>query len=207
MCTTARSSSRPGLVGRTLTRIRIALRRSGAAERCAPVVEDREVVRLARSLPITDPFDIEALVDEVARIVGTPVELAPYPERTVTDARSLGEPLPAALCVATANRFHVFHRVDTTVDHQRHSVLHELGHLLCRHLVVAPAGTGGDFADETRVRAMLRSTYDDDQERAAEAFAYEFERRLGPVRVSGRPSAKATGLGEVVDRYTSYLEG
>ncbi|MER5262280.1 hypothetical protein ABTZ99_09395 [Actinosynnema sp. NPDC002837] len=172
------------------------------------MVAEKEVVRLARSLPITDPFDIEALVDEVARIVGTPVELAPYPERTVTEARRLGESLPAALCVATANRFHVLHRVDTTADHQRHSVLHELGHLLCRHLVVTPDATASDGpADEAQVRAMLRSTYDDDQEHAAEAFAYEFERRLGPVRVSGQRSAEAPGLGEVVDRYTSYLEG
>lgn len=207
MCTTAWSSSRRGPVGRTLARIRKALRRANAIESCAPVVEEREVVRLARSLPIADPFDIEALVGEVARIIGTPVELAPYPERTVEDARRLGEPLPAALCVATANRFHVLYRVDTTVDHQRHSVLHELGHVLCRHLVVSPTGTDRDLAGETPVRTMLRSTYDDDQEHAAEAFAYEFERRLGPVRISGRRSVEATGLGEVVDRYTSYLEG
>ena len=127
------------------------------------MIDTREVVRIARCLPIADPFDLGTLVAEVSGIVGVPVELAPYPPPTIAAARQLGEPLPAALCIATSSRFHVLYRTDTTASHQRHSILHEVGHLLCRH--ITPSA-------DTDLRTVLRNTYDDAHERAAEAFAY-----------------------------------
>ncbi|MFT7836947.1 ImmA/IrrE family metallo-endopeptidase [Saccharothrix sp. BKS2] len=163
-----------------------------------PVLDNREIVRLARSLPITDPFDLDALLGEVSRMVGTPIALAPYPAHTVEDARRLGEALPAALCIVAGTRAHVLYRTDTTPSHQRHSILHEVGHLLCRH---------GTPSADTDVRTLLRSTYDDAQEQAAEAFAYEFERRLGPVRVLSSDHPTDEKLTDTIERAGSILEG
>ncbi|XVV05361.1 ImmA/IrrE family metallo-endopeptidase [Actinosynnema sp. CA-248983] len=155
------------------------------------------MVRVARRLSIPDPFDLDMLIREVADVIGKPVDLAPYPEETVEQARRAGEALPAAVCVAFAHRVYVFYRADTTGDHQRHSVLHEVGHLLCGHVTV----------DGDQPVWAHRSTYDDARERAAEAFAYEFERRLGPVRVRRGPQPTNEDLSCAVDRYGSILEG
>lgn len=173
-------------------------RRRRAARSRRPVLKPREVVRIARNLPITDPFDLDALVAEVSEIVGLPVHLAPYPPQTAVEARQLGEALPAALCIATASRVHVLYRTDTTESHQRHSILHEVGHLLCRH--VTPNA-------DSDVRTLLRSTYDDAKEKAAETFAYEFERRLGPLRAQQGERQEDGPLTDTIERYGSILEG
>jgi hypothetical protein len=162
------------------------------------VIDGREVVRIARSLPVVSPFDLDALLVEVSGIVGVPVELALYPARTIADARQLGEALPAALCVVTPTRVHVLYRTDTTASHQRHSILHEVGHLLCRH--VTP-DTDGD------IRTMRRNTYDDALEQAAETFAYEFERRLGPPRVQHGERPGNERLTYAIERYGVVFEG
>jgi Zn-dependent peptidase ImmA (M78 family) len=163
------------------------------------VIDAREVIRIARCLPVTDPFDLDALLSEVSRIVGVPVELAPYPAQTIADARQLGEALPAALCVATPTRVHVLYRTDTTASHQRHSILHEVGHLVCRH--VTPAADGD-------IRTVLRrSTYADVQEQAAETFAYEFERRLGPLRMQHGERQEDNRLTHTIERYGLIFEG
>jgi hypothetical protein len=199
MCKTRRGRERRGLAGRLLRPWQALFHRSRARDPQAPVIDGREVVRIARSLPVGNPFDLDALLVEVSGIVGVPVELAPYPAQTIADARQLGEALPAALCVATPTRVHVLYRTDTTASHQRHSILHEVGHLLCRH--ITPDADGD-------IRTMRRtSTYDDAQEQAAETFAYEFERRLGPVRVQHGERRRDERLTYTIERYGLIFEG
>lgn len=194
MCKTARRRE-----GRGLARFRpwqALFCRPRARDPHAPVTEAREVVRIARGLPVVAPSDLDRLLAEVSRIIGVPVELSPYPAQTIADARQLGEALPAALCIATSARVHVLYRTDTTASHQRHSILHEVGHLLCRH--VPP---------NADTRTLRRSTYEDAQEQAAELFAYEVERRLGPLRAQHGERPGTDRLTTTIERYGSILEG
>ncbi|MFE9747586.1 ImmA/IrrE family metallo-endopeptidase [Saccharothrix saharensis] len=198
MCKTRKSLERRGLAELLLGSWQALFHRSRAGDPQAPVIDGREVVRIARSLPVASPFNLEDLMSNVSGMIGVPVELAPYPAQTIADARRLGEALPAALCVATPTRVHVLYRTDTTPSHQRHSILHEVGHLLCRH--VTPETTGGS-------RAMRRGTYDDAQEQAAEMFAYEFERRLGSLRLQHGEPRGDERLTYAIERYGLIFEG
>src|SRR3954465_3805131 len=70
----------------------------GAPDR---LVRKQEVTQLVRRLVLPDPFDLDAMAAEAAEAAGAPILLAPYPASTVLSSRTLGEPLPAALCIAT----------------------------------------------------------------------------------------------------------
>jgi hypothetical protein len=176
------------------------------------LVRKREVTQLVRRLELPDPFDLDAMVAEAAEAVGAPILLAPYPAPTVRSSRKLGEPLPAALCIATpgsaggTGRFHVFYRDDTTEEHRVHSVLHELGHILCGHITAHDDVALDDLDAATITKATHRSAYSDDLERAAEHFAYAVGQRRGRLHAGDRLPADPE-MTPVVDRYGSILEG
>jgi hypothetical protein len=178
----------------------------------ARITRKRDVTMLVRRLSLPDPFDLDAMVAEAAEAVGAPILLAPYPERTVQSSRALGEPLPAALCVAEpgtegrSGRFHVFYRADTTDGHRVHSVLHELGHILCGHITTHDEVSLDDLDATTITKAIKRSSYTDDLEQAAELFAYAVGQRRGRLHTGDR-SPTDPELTSVVDRYGSILEG
>jgi hypothetical protein len=171
-----------------------------------------DVEKLVRGLALPDPFDLDAMVAEATEAVGVPIVLAPYPIATAQSARKLGEPLPAALCVATPGErgapgtFHVFYRDDTTSEHRMHSVLHELGHILCGHITAYDEVVPDDLDSATIARAIKRSAYTDDLERAAEQFAYAVAKRRGRLHTGDRSPADPE-MSTVVDRYGSILEG
>jgi uncharacterized protein DUF955 len=133
------------------------------AER-SPILDEHAVMKLVARFPAVEPFDLWKLRDLIAEARQRPIEVQPYPHEIVAEARVLHEPLPAAMCIPARDRDHVFYREDTSEAHQLHSILHEFGHLCCGHVTDRPVNRG---------------LYADDQEWAAEHFAYAIETRAG----------------------------
>ncbi|MEV0191156.1 ParH-like protein [Kitasatospora purpeofusca] len=124
---------------------------------------------VADSIPLPEPFDIRALTDSLARLRGRPIELVPLSG----PAHS-----PCGVLVSTDRADYIGYAVDTTALHQQHIVLHEIGHLLCRH-----TGDGAGFGESVREtltprlsgelvhRVLGRSAYTQWQEQEAELVA------------------------------------
>ncbi|MFD7412749.1 ParH-like protein [Kitasatospora purpeofusca] len=124
---------------------------------------------VADSIPLPEPFDIRALTDSLARLRGRPIELVPLSG----PAHS-----PCGVLISTDRADYIGYAVDTTALHQQHIVLHEIGHLLCRH-----TGDGARLGENVRealtprlsgelVRRVLgRSAYTQRQEQEAELVA------------------------------------
>ncbi|GAA1234337.1 hypothetical protein GCM10009665_25700 [Kitasatospora nipponensis] len=131
----------------------------------------RRCQRLVRTLPLPDPLGLPALADALAERLGRPVEFLPMP------AGSLGT---CGVLVSTDRAEYIGYPTGTTVLHQQHIVLHEVGHLLCGHLneaLAAPAGSAAlgrlapHLSTELIHRMLGRDEYSDVQEREAELFA------------------------------------
>jgi hypothetical protein len=77
--------------------------------------------------------------------------------------------------VATDVADHIFFEQQTSTFHQNHIILHELGHMLCRHATPGPfrpAAGPGEGSPVASVRsALARTSYDTEQERDAEMVA------------------------------------
>ncbi|MFJ4091622.1 ParH-like protein [Kitasatospora sp. NPDC089913] len=124
---------------------------------------------VADSIPLPEPFDIGALTDSLTRLRGRPIELVPLSG----PAHS-----PCGVLVCTDRADYIGYAVDTTALHQQHIVLHEIGHLLCRH-TGGGAGIGEDVREaltprlsgELVHRVLGRSAYTQRQEREAELVA------------------------------------
>ncbi|MDX8056674.1 ImmA/IrrE family metallo-endopeptidase [Lentzea sp. BCCO 10_0798] len=149
---------------------------------------------------------MDVLIRNIERIVGASISLHPFPPTAIRQWRDAGEQLPAALCLAGDNRIFVLYREDTTPAHQRHSILHELGHICARHLPPVGETPTEELGTVPVARAKHRSFYDDSMERAAEAFAYTMESRIGLMRANENRPTDPT-YQEAVDRYGSILEG
>lgn len=171
----------------------------------APILSERAARRLARSLPLTEPFSLEALLRQVEAFVGVRVDVQPFPARTVQAWKDAAEQLPAALCIPGETRIYVFYREDTAPAHQRHSILHELGHVCARHLPAVEVAEP-ELDKATLTLAKHRSHYADAMERAAEAFAYTMQSRIGLMRPQNADKTDPK-YQEAVERYGSILEG
>lgn len=127
----------------------------------------RDAIRLLRSLKLSPSFDLTALCAQLSEQRDRPIELIP---------RAFPQPTVFGLWVGTTTSDLVFYESDTTPEHQRHIVLHELGHILLDH-------GSDDLRDEvwedlvptlpadTVRRALRRSAYDSSAEQDAETFA------------------------------------
>lgn len=171
-----------------------------------PILGVRNTRRRARGIPLTEPFSLEALVRYVERDVGVPIEIQPYPAGLIAQWTTKNLRLPPALCIAGETSIYVFHRSDLTPTHKQHSLLHELGHIWARHL---PSGGGvaeAEIENATLTQAHHRSFYNDDKERAAEAFAYTISARIGLMGARSTSAADPQHQ-DAVARYGSILEG
>jgi hypothetical protein len=111
--------------------------------------------------------------------------------------------------VSTERAEYIGYPTGTTVLHQRHIVLHEVGHLLCGHQDTGAAvpGVAGalevlapSLSTELIDRLLRRDVYDDTQEQEAELFAsLVLHRESGRRRPSGPvepgPTEEADRLG------------
>ena len=155
-----------------------------------PVTRPDEVRKLVGAMDLPAAMALENLAEKLATLRGRPIKILPYPDHIVAEFRNSDEPLPYGVWIAEERADYVFYRTDTTPSHQRHIILHELGHISCRHVgePVPP-----DLAAEKRpashaVVGVLKraSGYGEHQEQAAETFAYLVERQT-------RPNLSATG--------------
>jgi hypothetical protein len=136
---------------------------------------DRALHRYCRSvaqdISIPRPFSIGALCQELATKNGRRIYLHPFPPELG------GEDMPCGVWVATAVADHIFFERNTSEYHQNHIILHEIGHMLCRHTMSSVAasvldGGADDLGDDGEVTgALQRTRYTDRQEREAELVA------------------------------------
>lgn len=157
-----------------------------------PIVNPDNVQTLVDELPLPATLDLDRLREIVAALRMRPIEIAPYPAELASQAKTLGEPLPSAMCFPAEHTDFIWYRNDTTASHQRHAILHEIGHLCCRHTSIGIS--------------MNRSYYEESSELAAETFAYALEQRFGPLRATRTDRATDPNRASVVDRF-GILEG
>lgn len=140
-----------------------------------------------RDLPIQTPFDIQIFTAVLAERRGRPIALHPMPLH--------GEPFGAWFAEPSVDV--VFYEQRTTSLHQRHIILHELGHILCGHRgidgVTLAALLSGDGAATEHSRAALTGCTIDAEEGEAEMIA-----TLILARVSGAQAHTATADPHVV---------
>ncbi|MGK5498612.1 hypothetical protein [Streptomyces sp. URMC 125] len=140
----------------------------------------RRCRRLLKELDIRPPLDVAELCRRVELRRGRPLRLVPYP---------IPVPGPFGMCVGAPTADYIVFQKETSRAHQRHIVLHELGHILADHrsgdlddeLLTRlrrgtgdgpPGGPAGLGIDPGAVRRALRRTaYDSEQEREAETVA------------------------------------
>jgi hypothetical protein len=156
---------------------------------------------LADNLVLPDPFDLTELCEAVGRRRGRPVILAAVP------IAALG---PCGLWLATDSVDFVCYERDTSLPHQQHIVLHELGHMLCGHGgQPVQHALGGLFPDldERALQIMLARRHDtrsDADEREAELFAYAILARVR--RRSAAGTAADDGDDDPLGRLRRVLE-
>ncbi|MDT8910918.1 hypothetical protein [Amycolatopsis sp. PS_44_ISF1] len=155
-----------------------------------PVTDVDAVRDLVERLDLPATVEIDELAEKLSRIRGKPINVMPYPETIVAEFRQADDALPYGVWLNTWVAEYIFYRTDTTPSHQRHIILHELGHISCRHLgdsIAQSLGDDGDLGPAEMVSVVKRAGgFAADQERAAESFAYLVERQT-------RPNLSATG--------------
>ncbi|MCX4749963.1 ParH-like protein [Kitasatospora sp. NBC_01287] len=115
-------------------------------------------------LELPDPFDAVRFVEGLAERRGRPIELIAVSGRPN---------LPCGLLVTTDQADCILYSADTTPLHQRHILLHEAAHLICRHDESAPASRTllPHLSSELVHRVLGRTVYTEPQEREAELLA------------------------------------
>jgi hypothetical protein len=164
----------------------------------------RKCSDLIRSLNLTVPFSVEDLCQQVAERRQRTIRLAPL---------AFPASGPAGLLVSTASVDYVFYEAHTTITHQTHVVVHELGHLLWGHDYTG-LGEGDhdegsslvpDDIDPTLIEHILgRTQYSRPEEYAAEYIATQILQM-----VSGTPldtAAVPPDMGDLVTRLERSLQ-
>ncbi|WP_051166261.1 hypothetical protein [Amycolatopsis orientalis] len=156
-----------------------------------PVTRPDEVRKLVGAMDLPAAMALENLTEKLAALRGRPIKILPYPAYIMSEFRTSDGPLPYGVWIADERADYVFYRPDTTPSHQQHIILHELGHISCRHVgEPVPSGlAGGSTPASGAAAAVLKRAgggYDESQEQAAETFAYLVERQA-------RPNLSATG--------------
>jgi hypothetical protein len=106
--------------------------------RCETIV--RTLDQRIGGIPV--PFDLNALLDQLETDRGRPIELVPF------SATAPGK--PCGMWVGTNRRDLIYHEEATSLLHQDHIILHEIGHMVCNH-------TGTALSNADQVRSLLTS--------------------------------------------------
>ncbi|WP_411056574.1 hypothetical protein [Streptomyces sp. E11-3] len=121
-------------------------------------------------LDIPHPFSIDALCGRVAEQRGRPLHRHPLP-------REAGESGVCGLWLATSSDDYVFYEAQTSLLHQEHIVLHEIGHILFGHNTLDPEDINRaqpllPDLEPAHVQQLLgRTNYSTRQEQEAEMLA------------------------------------
>jgi hypothetical protein len=161
----------------------------------------KRCTQVVRRLQLPDPFSVSALCDSISAQRGRTLYLHPLdkPEGVLD--------MPCGMWVATDVADHVFFEQQTSTFHQEHIILHELGHMICGHTIailgddVDPAAISEDTGGELVQQALLRASYNTEQEQEAELVAtliLERGREISGTAMSEseRRLGKALGFGQ-----------
>ncbi|TDD91845.1 hypothetical protein [Actinomadura rubrisoli] len=120
------------------------------------------------ALDVPEPFDLDGFCHRLGQQRNRPIRLLPL---------TTGVGTPCGIWVSAAEADYIFHEQGTSILHQQHIVLHEIGHMLLEH-GSGPGPAGGRYAsllpdlDPELITTMLgRTAYDCVQELEAETFA------------------------------------
>jgi hypothetical protein len=136
----------------------------------------RSCRRLLNELGIRPPLDVLELCRKLGDQRGRPIRLI---------AHRIAVPGPFGAWITTGKADYIVYQQDTSKAHQRHIILHEVGHMLAGHRttaeddsLVALLTPPGDLRErhpglepESVRRALQRTSYDTDHEREAETVA------------------------------------
>jgi Zn-dependent peptidase ImmA (M78 family) len=142
--------------------MRFARRDNGTSER-----ELRRRCRgLLRELDVQPPLDVHEFCARLAVVRGRPIKLIPYP---------LWADGPFGLWFKGRSTDFIVYQEHTTKPHQRHIILHEVGHILADHPSdESPDGLCdllGASLPEPPGTLRCRTSYDQREEREAETVA------------------------------------
>ncbi len=123
--------------------------------------------RTLRSLDIRPPLRVPVLCDRLGARRGRPIRLVPYP---------LPVPGPTGLWLASPTADYLLYQQHTSIAHQDHIVLHEVGHMIAEHDSVELDEATWSLLDPNALRiaighALHRTCYDTEREREAETVA------------------------------------
>lgn len=124
-------------------------------------------VKLVRDLEISFPLDIQTLCAHLHQSRGRQIHLLPV---------ALPPDSFSGLWISTENADYIIYQKETSVPHQNHIILHEIGHLLCKHEGALILGIESTLIlpdlHPQIVREMLgRSHYSAKEEQEAEVVA------------------------------------
>lgn len=165
----------------------------------------RGVKLLLRELDLDVPLDVHELCQRLAQRRGRAIKLCAYP---------LPTPGAFGLWVGTADTDYILYHRDTTVAHQEHIILHEIGHIISGHnsnhadddiwQQIFP-----DIPPEVVLRALRRDGYGPAFEREAEMVATvikEWATLLDRLRLSAdRKTKTARRLRGAFDDHQGWL--
>lgn len=132
----------------------------------------RRCRRLLKELDIRPPLDVVELCRRVELRRGRPLRLVPY---------SIPVPGPFGMWVGASEADYIIFQKETSRAHQRHIVLHELGHILADHRGVDHDGAPGD-------------DHDGDQDDELPTRLHRGAGKGAPGDPSGDPLGGTTGL-------------
>ncbi|RJQ84661.1 hypothetical protein [Amycolatopsis panacis] len=137
-------------------------------------LKERHLLKRCRAVlvnvPIPRPFSIGSFIDQVARSRRRRIHLHTAPHHAPADK-------PCGVWLATDEEDHIFVEEQTSRLHQEHIILHEIGHMLGGHTVLAPRENLDaqelfpDLQPQLVRRLLGRVRYDDPQEEEAELIA------------------------------------
>src|SRR5664279_4085729 len=136
-----------------------------------------------RELDVPDPFDVLVFCKRLSVRRDRPIRLCP------TDTQVS----PCGVWLAAGSADYVFYEQGTSALHQEHIILHEVGHMLFRHVPVPimddeHAKLLLPDLDSEMVRWVLaRTSYSDAEEQEAEMLASLILERAGRSRAAAAP--------------------
>lgn len=162
--------------------------------------ERNQLAAQLRGVAIPDPFDVDELAASLAEQRGKPLRFVPM-------SGPRGEHTPCALWVAFDHEDVICVEPATTSWHREQLIVHELAHMICRHVVALEPSL--DYTverltpdlDPSLVRLVLgRTSYTTTQEREAETLATMI---MGRARRASRSPSAHPDIAAAVARATS----
>jgi len=143
-----------------------------AAEPSQESAETRQVFEALRDLPIPRPWNLRDFISGLEEQRCRPIRVEPYP----TEARLQH---PCGMWIRRDDVDIIFYERSTSQYHRQQIILHEIGHIVLQHEPVSVKATGPvamaqlmpDVNTAAMVKALGRTTFDNEMENQAELFA------------------------------------